>query len=73
MRPRREERRTDKKKALCGSGLGILIASVFPDIAVALQVAPVIILPLMIFSGLFIQVRTCGRCAATPGPGGAED
>jgi len=37
----------------CGAAIGIMVACVFQDIAVALAVVPVFILPLMIFSGYF--------------------
>ncbi len=38
---------------LCGTGTGILIASIFDDINNALAVLPIVILPLLPFSGLF--------------------
>mmetsp|Transcript_50052 Transcript_50052/g.89833 ORF Transcript_50052/g.89833 Transcript_50052/m.89833 type:complete len:652 (-) Transcript_50052:66-2021(-) len=41
--------------ALCGNGIGLFLACIFPDVAVALLVAPMIILPLMMFSGFFLN------------------
>ena len=38
-----------------GSSMGIAIASVFEDIAVALLVAPLVVLPLVMFSGFFLN------------------
>jgi ABC-type multidrug transport system ATPase subunit len=39
----------------CGSSLGLIIASIFSYIAVALMVAPLIMMPLMMFSGFFLN------------------
>mmetsp|Transcript_23228 Transcript_23228/g.36328 ORF Transcript_23228/g.36328 Transcript_23228/m.36328 type:complete len:194 (-) Transcript_23228:256-837(-) len=41
-----------------GGGLGILVASLFSDVRIALVVAPPMILPLMIFSGFFINTES---------------
>lgn len=41
--------------ANCGSALGIFFASIFSDLTVALAVTPMVLLPLMIFSGLFVN------------------
>lgn len=38
---------------LCGTATGILIASIFEEIGTALAVLPVVLLPLLLFSGLF--------------------
>jgi ABC-type multidrug transport system permease subunit len=38
-----------------GGALGIFVASIFADIRVALQVVPVVLMPLMIFSGFFVN------------------
>lgn len=40
---------------LCGMALGIFLAASFNDLAVAMTVLPAIILPLMLFGGLFTQ------------------
>jgi len=42
----------------CGTALGILVASFFADIAVALAVVPMLLMPLMIFSGFFVNSGT---------------
>jgi len=39
----------------CGVALGIFIASVIPDLQVALLVAPLVLLPVMLFGGLFVN------------------
>eukprot|EP00741_Cyanophora_paradoxa_P002545 tig00000605_g2469.t1 len=39
----------------CGYALGIFIAALCPELEVALVIAPVLILPLMIFSGFFVN------------------
>jgi ABC-type multidrug transport system ATPase subunit len=41
-----------------GNGLGIFIASIFPDLRITLVAAPPMILPLMIFSGFFINTAS---------------
>eukprot|EP00456_Euglypha_rotunda_P052471 TRINITY_DN4227_c1_g1_i14.p1 TRINITY_DN4227_c1_g1~~TRINITY_DN4227_c1_g1_i14.p1 ORF type:complete len:719 (+),score=105.36 TRINITY_DN4227_c1_g1_i14:239-2158(+) len=41
-----------------GSALGIFVASFFEDIAVALTILPVFLMPLMIFSGLLVNNGT---------------
>ena len=41
-----------------GMSIGLVLASVFPDIAVALLVAPLIIMPLMMFSGFFLNTAS---------------
>jgi ATP-binding cassette subfamily G (WHITE) protein 1 len=41
--------------ALCGNSMGMFFASVFPDLKVALALTPMIIMPLMLFSGLFVN------------------
>ena len=38
-----------------GMSMGLILASVFSDIAVALLIAPLIIMPLMMFSGFFLN------------------
>ena len=35
--------------------MGLFLACIFPDIAVALVVAPMLIMPLMMFSGFFLN------------------
>lgn len=40
-----------------GSALGIFLGCLFNDLAVALAIVPLILLPLMIFSGLFINLN----------------
>ena len=40
---------------LCGMALGIFLAASFNDLAVAMTVLPAVILPLMLFGGLFTQ------------------
>ena len=42
--------------SMCGTSLGILFASLFPDIQVALAVFPIAFLPLMLFSGVQMTV-----------------
>jgi ABC-type multidrug transport system permease subunit len=44
--------------ANCGNSLGIFFASVFSSLQVALAVTPMALLPLMIFSGLFVNNDT---------------
>jgi len=41
-----------------GTALGIFVASFFQDIAVALAVVPMFLMPLMIFSGFFVNTAT---------------
>uniref|UniRef100_A0A6T7S652 ABC transporter domain-containing protein n=1 Tax=Hanusia phi TaxID=3032 RepID=A0A6T7S652_9CRYP len=41
-----------------GNGLGIFIASIFSDLRITLIAAPPLILPLMIFSGFFINTNS---------------
>lgn len=41
--------------ALCGNAIGLFLACIFSDVAVALMAAPVMILPLMMFSGFFLN------------------
>lgn len=41
--------------ALAGMGLGFLAGSSFPNIGIALAVLPMLLLPLMLFSGLYIN------------------
>ncbi|GMH78937.1 hypothetical protein TL16_g07982 [Triparma laevis f. inornata] len=41
-----------------GMGMGLILASIFSDIAVALLVAPLIIMPLMMFSGFFLNAES---------------
>ena len=41
--------------ANCGNALGIFFASIFSNLQVALAVTPLVLLPLMIFSGLFVN------------------
>jgi ABC-type multidrug transport system permease subunit len=38
-----------------GESIGVFVASLFSDIAVALQVLPVTLMPLMIFSGILVN------------------
>lgn len=37
--------------ALAGNAMGMLLACIFPDITIAVMAAPILILPLMMFSG----------------------
>lgn len=39
----------------CGASLGILVSCIFNDIAIAISVMPMVILPLMVFSGFFVN------------------
>lgn len=41
--------------SICGTALGIFLASLFSDITVALAATPLTLLPLIIFSGLFVN------------------
>ena len=41
--------------AHAGTAIGLFLACLFPEIAVALAVAPLVILPLMMFSGFFLN------------------
>ncbi|KAI9216872.1 ABC-2 type transporter-domain-containing protein [Blastocladiella britannica] len=41
--------------SLCGTAIGTLAACAFNDLSVALAVVPLLLLPLMIFSGLFVN------------------
>jgi len=41
--------------ALCGTAIGTLAACAFNDLSVALAIVPMLLLPLMIFSGLFVN------------------
>jgi len=40
---------------LCGTNIGLLLSSAFRDVAVALSLAPLFVLPFMLFSGFFIS------------------
>jgi hypothetical protein len=42
----------------CGASLGILVSCMFNDIAIALAVMPAILLPLMVFSGFFVNTNS---------------
>jgi ABC-type multidrug transport system permease subunit len=44
--------------ALCGTAVGTLVACLFDDISIALAVLPVILLPILLFSGLFVNSGT---------------
>jgi len=41
--------------ALAGNAMGLFLACIFTDVSIALAVAPMVILPLMMFSGLFLN------------------
>jgi len=41
--------------ALAGNAMGLFLACLFSDVAIALMVAPMLILPLMMFSGFFLN------------------
>lgn len=41
--------------ALTGNAMGLCLACIFPDVAIALMAAPLFILPLMMFSGFFLN------------------
>ena len=41
--------------ALCGLSIGLSIATVAKDVTLALQIAPFLLIPLILFSGLFIN------------------
>jgi len=41
--------------ALAGNAMGLFLACVFTDVTIALAVAPLVILPLMMFSGFFLN------------------
>lgn len=38
-----------------GGAMGVFIASIFPDLTVALQVVPLVMMPFMMFSGFFVN------------------
>lgn len=40
---------------LCGSNIGLALSSLFSDISIALSLAPLFVVPLMLFSGFFIS------------------
>ncbi|KAG2499376.1 hypothetical protein HYH03_002951 [Edaphochlamys debaryana] len=42
----------------CGAGLGIFISCLFNDLSMALSVAPMFLLPLMVFSGFFVNSKS---------------
>jgi len=42
----------------CGTALGIFVASFFEDIAIALAIVPMLLMPLMVFSGFFVNSAT---------------
>ncbi|KXZ56662.1 hypothetical protein GPECTOR_1g597 [Gonium pectorale] len=42
----------------CGAGLGIFVSCLFNDLSVALSVMPMFLLPLMVFSGFFVNSNT---------------
>jgi len=42
----------------CGTALGIFVASFFAEIAVALAVVPMLLMPIMMFSGFFVNAHT---------------
>lgn len=44
--------------ALTGNAMGLFLACIFPDVAVALMAAPLFILPLMMFSGFFLNAES---------------
>lgn len=44
----------------CGATLGVFVSCLFNDIAVALSVMPMFLLPLMVFSGFFVNSKTLG-------------
>jgi ATP-binding cassette subfamily G (WHITE) protein 1 len=41
--------------ALCGMGLGIVAGAAFPNMGIGLAVLPMLLLPLMLFSGLYVN------------------
>lgn len=45
-------------QSLCGNAVGILVGSIFSDVKVATNVVPVILLPWMIFSGMYANADT---------------
>lgn len=47
--------------SLCGTSLGTLIASIFVDLQVALAVLPVILLPLVLYSGFLLNGASVPR------------
>ena len=40
---------------LCGTNIGLMLSSAFRDVSIALSLAPLFVLPLMLFSGFFIS------------------
>jgi len=42
----------------CGTALGIFVASFFEDIAIALAIVPMLLMPLMVFSGFIVNSST---------------
>jgi len=43
---------------ICGTSLGLVFATVFPSLPVALAASPMVLLPLMLFSGYFLNSNT---------------
>jgi ATP-binding cassette subfamily G (WHITE) protein 1 len=41
--------------SLCGSALGVLASSLFENVAIAVMVAPLLLLPLVIYGGFFVN------------------
>lgn len=41
--------------AICGTAIGTFISAVFDDVAIALAVLPLVLLPVLLFSGLFVN------------------
>lgn len=44
----------------CGAAMGVFVSCIFNDIAVALTIMPLFLLPLMVFSGFFVNQDTLG-------------
>lgn len=41
--------------AICGTAIGTFISAIFDDVAMALAVLPLVLLPVLLFSGLFVN------------------
>ena len=41
--------------AVCGTAIGTFISAIFDDVAIALAVLPLVLLPVLLFSGLFVN------------------
>lgn len=44
----------------CGTNMAVMICSVFPDVQQAMQAGPAFIMPLMVFSGFYVNLSSLG-------------